>query len=505
MDLTGLVQHLRQISETALRERLPSRAAEVLHDALKAHWAGKTRQAVEAITELLAEDPDTVHRFAAYRLWIEGLAELKERTSLALLSEHLFLRGQAEPDDQETYLALRGIIDLELDAVQAVRLSVKALRDARHNPYALELVQIFHNRVFEDARTHGVPALLNSSAPITDYHHWLTIARGVHLVRNDEGRTASERDEASDAMDEVFEHVREVFRGSPLPSLFAFHSYVQSRDFGAATIMAHELARAYPENVDFLYYHAYALFEDGNYPAARQVLNNTLGLAGERDPEILSLLGHCNAKLGDPERARHYLERSTELLRAEGLPHAHTHLELSEVEADLRKGKPDPKLAHPGERSYWLVELSPRRYHEMLTSTDESLSRLIRPMGIGAKPGDVAYFGTQVKDADGHRVWKIIADYTVDSVPMWHPTQSYHSSLRLDARFEVGVPVPGLTTRGRGPTKQEQGYHDLHEHFGVFELDQRGFERIAESLKDHFAEHFTERRIDGGRTRTDVG
>lgn len=505
MSLTGLVQHLRQISADESRKRLPSRAAEVLREALKFYWGGQPQKSVEAIANLLAEDPGVENRFAAYRLWIEALAELKERPSLALLSEHLFLRGQAEPDDHETYLALRGIIDLELDAVQAVRLSVKALRELQHNPYVLELIQIYENRVFETTSTPATPPLLNSRSPILDYFHWQTIARGLHSMAEHTDLGTSEREVVVEALDEVFELVREEFRGTPLPGLFAFHRYIQSRDFSAAVVVAQELARAYPTNVDVLYYYAYALFEDGNYPSARQVLNNTLGLAGERDPEILSLLGHCNAKLGDPERARHYLQRSAEILRSEGLPDSHTFLELSEVEEDLRKGRPDPRIDSQTERSYWLAELSPRRYHEMLTATDEALSRLVRPMGVGAKPGDLVYFGTRVKDADGRRVWKILADYTVDSLPIWHPTQSYHSALRLDTRYEVGVVVPDLQPRGPGQTPQEQSYYDLHRRVGVYELDRQGIERIAVSLKEYLADHFTERRIDAGRTRTDVG
>ena len=308
-----------------------------------------------------------------------------------------------------------------------------------------------------------------------------------------------------EALDEVFEHVRETFRGSPLPSLFAFHRYVQSRDFSAATVVAQELVRAYPSHIDIHYYLAYALFEDVNYPASRQVLNKTLSVAGESDPEILSLLGHCNAKLGDAERASHYLKRSSEILRSAGLPHSHTYIELSEVEEDMRKGKPDPRRASSSERAYWLIELSPRRYHDMLTASDEALSRLIRPMGLGAKPGDVAFFGTRAKDAKGGKTWKIIADYTVDSAPMWHPTQRSHSSLRLDSRYETGISVPDLQPLGPGSTKPEQAYYKLHRSYGVFELDEKSFKHIAASLERYLSEHFTERRVDGGRTRTDVG
>lgn len=506
MSLTDFVQHLRRISIAENLERRMAGAYQQLHDGLRSLWAGKPRHAIDIVTKLLGDEPETDCRFAAYRLWIEALAELNDRASLAILADHLFIRGQAEPDDQEVYVALRGMVDLELDAIQAVRLTVKALRPGIDNPYALELIQLYENRIFARRLQEGdLPALLKSGAPIVDYFHWVQVARALQLTRDDEQLSVEIRDEAAEAMDEVFEHIHEVFRGSPIPSLFAFHRCVQSRNFSAAAVMAHELVRAYPENIDFVYFHAYALFEDGDYPAARQVLNNTLSVTGERDPEILSLLGHCNAKLGDSERARHYLQRSTEILRAEGLPHSHTYLELSDVEEDLRKGRPDPRYVTRNERAYWLIELSPRRYHEMLTSTDESLAKLIRPMGIGAKPGDVAFFATKIRNKDGSKAWKIIADYTVDSTPIWHPTQGYHTSLKLDSRYEVGIVVPELKVLGPGKTIQEQGYHALHKKFGVFELDQRGIAQIAESLQEHFAEHFTERRVDGGRTRSDVG
>ena len=182
MSLTGLVQYLRRISAAASSEKLLSRSANLFQEALKLYWGGQLSKAVDAVTRLLADDPETDDRFAAYRLWIEALAELNERPALAMLSEHLFLRGQADPDDHETYTALRGMIDLELDAIQAVRLAVKALGEARQNPYVLELIQIYENRIFDIRSPQEVTKLLKSCAPVSDYFHWQTIARGLHPI-----------------------------------------------------------------------------------------------------------------------------------------------------------------------------------------------------------------------------------------------------------------------------------------------------------------------------------
>ena len=133
-NLAPLVQQLKAIGTT------PAPAGAPL-EALRAYWAGDMRGAVDKASALLADDPDTPHRFMAYRLWIEALAEGRDVNGLAALRDHLFLRGQADPADQATYAALRGVVHLELDEFGAAKLLARACRELTADPYGLELVQ----------------------------------------------------------------------------------------------------------------------------------------------------------------------------------------------------------------------------------------------------------------------------------------------------------------------------------------------------------------------------
>lgn len=490
-----------------VREQFP-KAYEAYHAALKALWSGQFQLAATRASALIDDDPEGPLRFAAYRLWIEALAEHKERPSLAILAEHLFHRGQAEPDDQARYLALRGLIDLELDSIDAARLRLRAIKDNWDDAYALEFQQIFEYRVLGGEHGEYGPCLLRSKAGIVDYLHWQTLARGMLT----EMRIGNE--DRREVLDEIFAVVRDHFRGAPLPSLFTYHRLISSRDFAAAAFVAGELSRSYPESTDYLYYHAYAHFEDGGYREAQQVLQKTLGFAGDADAEVMSLMGHCSAKLGEIERAKHYLGQAARLLKEQGLPYAHVELELSDIEEERQLGEAAKRAGNGSattspegdkDRGVWLVELSPRRYHEMLTETDEALSQLLRPMGIGARPGDTCYFGRRFAVDGGEEVWKIIADYDVASSPEWHPQHQYQTELRLTARYDVGVRVPGLTPISGKTSATERFYHDLHAKLGVYQLDAHGVAAIAQALHEHHADSFTERRFDGGATRTDVG
>ena len=316
----------------------------------------------------------------------------------------------------------------ELDEMGAAKLLARSMADCTHNPYCLELVERVENR--GERHEDDVPALLRSTEPLADYFHWQTLARSLLVAKDQE------------ALNEALGFVRSHFRGSVLPHVFEYHRCVDSGFFAGAALVAQRLVELYADNVDYRYYHAYALYEDGDYPGARRILNDTLRLAGDSDPEIVGLLGHCNAKLGDPEKAAAYLRRAVELLEADGLPSSHVTLELANVEDELRGDSPDPAVELPRVSRNWLVRLSPRRYHELVTSSESAVDRLLRPMGQEPRPGDYCFFAlTTPPDENGRSLWRIVAIYAVDSEPLWHPTYQWHSALKLVKRLPDGIPV----------------------------------------------------------------
>jgi tetratricopeptide (TPR) repeat protein len=483
--LAELVHSLKAVSEGAYGAMHPR-----FHAALTAQWGLDPSRALQLVSDFVVEDPDAEQRFAAYRLWIEVLAETKDKASLRALREHLFMRGQAEPDDHETYAALRGVAHFELDEMGAARLLARSFATATHNPYGMELVQLVETRFGEG----GVPALARCTARIEDYFHWQTLARGLLQAREES------------ALAEVLEHVRLEYKGGPLPHLFEYHRCLDAGFFAGAALVAKRLTELYPESLDYRYYHAFALFEDGDYPLARRTLGETLRMhgpngAGENDPEVVGLLGHCHAKLGDAEQAAHYLRRAVGLLKEQGLPTSHMTLELANVEDELRGDKLDPAIEMPRVSRSWLIKLSPRRYHELAQSSDSSIDRLLRPMGKDPRPGDYCFFASETPaDGAGQALWKIVAIYAVDSEPMWHPTHHYHSALKLVKRLPEGIPVD-VQTQG-----EEQGQPAVAAargeplHYGVYELDMGALTIIEEAARLH-RDDMIERRRNGQSRR----
>lgn len=483
-NLPEVVQNLIAISNRhGNHEGLPAG----YHEALAKFWAGDMDGAIDRVSRLLAEDPDGEHRFAAYRLWIEALAERKEeKVALNALRDHLFMRGQAEPSDHETFAALRGLVHLELDEFGAARLIARSMESHTHNPQCLELVQLVGQRLND--RKAETPALCRATTSVSDFFHWQTLARGFVGHKNEQ------------ALNEILGFIKGHFRGSPLPQVFEFHRCVDKGYFAAAATMAERLTELYPDSVDYRYFQAYALFEDGDYPTARKVLQETLRFAGDNDPEIIGLLGHCNAKLGDAERAATYLRRAVELLEAEGLPTSHIRLELQTVEDELRGDQLDPAIELPRETRNWLIPLSQRRCSELLTSSENTVDRLLRPMGKGPREGDICFFvSANGKDKKGLEIWKVVAVYAVDSDPIPHPTARFHTALKLITRLPVGMNVP-MQVVGEGPEQLAAVGEDDPIRFGVYETDMSLIDRL-EDLRRLSVDEQIERRQGSAQSR----
>jgi tetratricopeptide (TPR) repeat protein len=488
VNLTALVQHLHELSNGGERDPSGLRTDRAYQDALQAYWRGDHDGAATKIADHLADDPDGAHRFASYRLWIECCAETSDRASLRVLRDHLFLRGQAEPDDLPRYAALRGLAHLELDQASAAKLLAKGLRDEVADPYALELCQIVDNRF---GVGDGIPVLCRATTRIDDFFHWQTLARGLIATGDDE------------AMSEVLQHVRTTYRGSPMPLLFEFHRCVESGYYAGAAVCAARLTEMFPNNRDYAYYHAYALFEDGDYPGARRILSDVVRTTGEDDAEIVGLLGHCHAKLGEPEKAAQYLRTAVSLLKAEGLPSSHVNIELANVEEEMRGDKLDPALEMPRATRMWLINLSPRRYHELQTSSETHIDRLLRPMGAEPRPGDYCFFAApDAPEGDGSARWKIVAIYAVDSEPMWHPVHRYHTALRLVNRPPEGIPVDVAPAADEGRATELD--RDNPYAYGVYELEVGALDIITEAVRRH-NDGERERRRGGNQARRPAG
>ncbi len=482
MDLVSLVQSLGN-RDSADHEQKDYEAA------LATYFRGDFAKSADQAANVLAEEPDCGARFQAYRLWIDSLAEAGDLHSLSELKSHLFTRGQADPDDHETYAALRAIAHFELDEFQAASLMARGVKDRVHNPYCMELVQLVESRTLDLHDEDHVPALLRCTGAVTDYFHWQQLARA--LVKRGGGEPLSE----------TLSTMRSMFRKAPLPLVAEYHGQVDAGYYAGAAIYAERLCELYPLQVDYQYYKAFANFEDGNYPAARATLTRLVERHGEQDPEVVGLLGHCHAKLGEAEKAKHFLTRAVSLLGAEGLPSSHVRLELANVEDELRGDQLDPALEMPRETRMWLVPLSARRYNELMTASEPSVDRLLRPMGTSARSGDFVLFtAPPVDDGENVQHWSIVAIYTVDSEPMWHPVYRHHTALKLVCRLVNAIPMEVRTRAGEQGSGNKPG-RDEPIHYGVYEIEQGHALDIIERAIEQQKNGIIERRSVGGKAR----
>lgn len=448
--------------------------------ALHAYWANDYDKALDIITSLLVEEPDGEHLFAAYRLWIELLASTGDTASLEALKKHLFIRGQAEPEHQEYFSSLRGITHFELDEFGAAKLLGSAVEKHFHNPYAMELVQLVTDRVSADHSE--TPAILNTSVRIDDYVTFQSLARAL-VVRK-----------ASRALEELTGWLHDTYRSSPLPAEVEFHSCIDSQTYAAASIIAQRLVELHPGNSDYHYYLAYSLFEDGNYFAAKNVLEKHRSQVSDNDAEFFGLLGHCHAKLGEAKQAAEHLQRAIGILKQDGLPTSHMTLELNEVLEELAGQEDDPVIQMPREPSNWLINLSTRRYLELATSSENTIERLLRPMGQEPRQGDICFFATTTPaDRDGKATWKIVAIYVVDSDPIWHPVHSYHNALKLVKRLPEGIPVDTVIDDNETSAVGKAGKQDPI-FWGVYQLDGGALSIIEEAARMH-KDEMIERRL----------
>src|SRR5205823_6528271 len=139
---------------------------------------------------------------------------------------------------------------------------------------------------------------------------------------------------------------------------------------------------------------------------------------------------------------------------------------------ELRGDALDPAIEMPRETRMWLVNLSPRRYYELMTASDPAVERLLRPMGTAPREGDFVLFtAPPVEDELGLEQWNIVAIYTVDSEPMWHPVYRHHTALKMVVRLLNPIPLD-VKVREDDTTRSGKNGPDDPITVGVYEIEQ---------------------------------
>ena len=169
-----------------------------------------------------------------YRLWIEQLADYNEKYSLSLLQKHLTSLSSSSKI-KKYFLALRGLIHLELDEISSCQHIAKIVLNDLSNPYCLEFYQRYQFRFTADQKE--ILFLLMTKSPIVDYFHWQYLARSL-LVKN-----------KFHLLTKCLKYVKKSYLNSPLALDFEFMRTLITMIF----LKQKKLLKNYLKNLEVIY------------------------------------------------------------------------------------------------------------------------------------------------------------------------------------------------------------------------------------------------------------
>jgi len=438
---------------------------------LEDFWAGRPRTALEHISKLLADNPEDPEIFAMYRMWLEVLANEEDLSALRSLENHLALRADSEPQNRSIYAALRGIIYFELDQIEAVELTIRAGQKEKYsNTYFEELKQVYAQRLADSPPTTMLS--LAKSGQLQDYFHWQTLARNCFMLDDQKN------------LHWVLQQTSSIFPHCPLSEMFDLHMNLESKNYSKAASLAHNLNKHNPGVIDFQLINAYASLQNEETDVAVQQLTKLNQIVGDRDPDVLVLLGkaystkHQNASDNRfLDRANAYLRRAAEYAREMGFPTA----DIAQMQAQL--ADPEAEPSENREPKLWLVKLSARRTHELQTTPEDQITYLQRPMGQEPQPGDMVFMmGDDYRNDEHNTSWRLIATYKVITPATWHPEHRFLNTLQLKNRYEVSVPIDVHSFHHFQPNQKNSKKPAVA---GLFQLDVAGLEAISQQITDY--------------------
>lgn len=458
-------------------------------EALNDLWKGNTTGAIERASAALANDAEGIDCLSLYRLWIEALASEGSHEAIRTLIDHMHSMGMESEVLQSSFVALRGIAHLELDEVEAAKFMHRLVKTQMHNVYAAELSQSLGNR-FNDRR-HTVLGSLRDR--VQDYVVLESLARAQ--VMHGEEREARH----------TIERCSNVFPGSPLASFFEFHLAMDSGDYRQAGVHANKLIQAFPANANYLFNAAFASLKRSNFDEARQYFEKVASKIGDSDPDTAVLLGHIYREIArrgsgkgdrDNEKALAQLKKASAVLKQNGLPVASAAIKIASLEQELNPEADSPPTDNDLEKmKTWFVKLSPRRFHELVTTPESEIEYLTRAIGRTPRASDVCFFAcddtrTPVGERRNQvRGWKIGAMYAVWTNPMWSPMNGCEHTLKLIHRPNVPIQVDvqyreeTITSKLAKVPGTRKGKKDSPSDFGVFEIDEGGLALFSDALE----------------------
>lgn len=432
---------------------------------LKGFWEGRPHTAIERLSEILAQDPFIDETNRLYRLWIEILVDSEELASLSDLDEHLSYRCSTDTDSAITFMALRGIIQFELDKFDAAKLMLKSIARNTNNPYVAELSMLCQQRTEAEA---NVEPLLDIYDNLTDYFHLQTLARGLVLKKD------------STKLNQVIKKIRANYPDSPLPDFFQLHRYIENNNFHRAYDASTRLVQRYPGNYNFGFLFGYLSILTKEYEQAIHEFQRLNSLHGKFDPDAFSFLGYSLAEIAIREDNHHYKEEAQKTLlqaieickqtgRVPNLPNQQLR-KLNKKFGELYSS--DTEERQP---KVWLVKLPANKFHEIKTAPMNKIKNIRKAMGESVKKGDWCFFVGDHYEENSTK-WRLAALYMVSSDPTWHPLHMNQNTLTLINRPEFSIPIEFESKDSKSSSETQSD---------IFELDGSAVDIINETLEEY--------------------
>ena len=436
------------------------------HTGLVEYWAGRQQTSIEYITATLAEDPDHPYMLPMYRLWIELLAELNDKSSLRALCKHLIARATMDTSLSVPFMALRGLIHIELDEIEAAKLYQRSLAQYHRNPYCAEFLQKF------EVRTESKPQLylFNNISVIFDFFHWQTLATDLY------------RDHQEQKLQAVLMSVGKMYPNAPLPHLFEFHRSWDVQAYEDAQHAAARLVNLYPGHADFYLFQGMAALKLKDYHSATEILEMALSLTGHHDLDTVALIGHTFLEIyketNDPEfkeSSLAYLSQAQKLMVEAGMSAYVIEKQIAQLEKHEKSiSEGEEKDEFTGR--VWLLKLPAMRYHQFKNAHYDQIKEILYPLNHNAEKGDLCLIATELKATEGKdmKPWRIAGLYYIEDDPVWHPLDGMKSPLKLLHRPAQSIGIDIVETDA---ANEDQSH--------IFELDDKAIEHISEEISFH--------------------
>jgi hypothetical protein len=417
--------------------------------ALEAYWDEKPVRTIQLVTEALLTSETLATQFPLYRLWIEQSTQRNEKQSLKDLLQYLLEESVADGDI--TWVALRGLIHLELEEMGACKLLLPFLSEQKDNPYCLEFLCKYHSRTSAPSYTFS---LQKTHIPSLDYFHWVPILSNTHLHAD------------------VISFVAEAFPHSPLLTFcrlqHAMSTLPSSSLFPYAQTELHALRTRYIHSATLRYcadaWNALQTKEKKDVQSVSQ---------GEHriDPVIYNLFRGFVAAGGLSPLAPNEQKDSLESANLPALP--------------MKAEEPDmPAL----KQQSWLFLVSPHTFYEWMTAPFEGIREV--PASTSMQHRDtICWASTFTKN--GKPAYRVGGLLEVLTAPKFHPLWKHSVSVRLIDHQTESIPLDFFLSENQ----LNQGKEIESESLTFCPLEEAQFISVLEQM----ARHQEERLVEGAK------